>query len=321
MTSVGVYDNNFPLRALAVTVDTKANSFVYTSAVNPNSPSYTWSTAIKSAIALVELDDVLAQQPCPVCRGKDQGTMLAFSALQSVNAEAMVIALLDPKGEPLASDLYRTLDTLNPPTEAQRSQDLIIVDPGVGFFVAIKAGQLAASQPMEVYALSNGASSYLLLDELPSNGTILFGVGEKDAIFQSSKASSPRIQQLYDGRTTIFDVNGHPLLLPKEVRCNPGLEPGHQAGAVQQQREADPLLERPGDRLPRERRSGLSRPGRPVPAAAEILVDYSRASATTAPRAWVVAKDGSRTPVRMQRLTESLIEQYRDKLYAVQGPS
>jgi hypothetical protein len=58
-----------------------------------------------------------------------------------------------------------------------------------------------------------------------------------------------------------------------------------------------------------------------VPAAAEILVDYSRASATTAPLAWVVAKDKTRTPMRMQRVTDSLLDQYRDQLYAVQGPS
>ena len=318
---IAVYDNNFPFRALAVTVDTKTDSFVYTSAVNPNSPSYTWSTANKSAIALVPLDDVLAQQECPVCRGKNQGTMLAFSSLSSANAEVINIALLDLEGQPLASDLYRILDTLNPPTENQQSAPVIIVDPGVEFFVAIQTGQLAAPQPMEVYALSNGASSYLLLEKLPSNGTTLFGVGEKDAIFQSSKASSPRIQQLYDGRTTSFDVNGHPLLLPKEVAATQDWN--RATKQVRYSSNAKRTLtwnvQVTGSRVSGE--AGWVALAVPVPAAAEILVDYSRASATTAPRAWVVAKDGSRTPVRMQRVTESLIEQYRDELYAVQGPS
>jgi len=318
---IAVYDNNFPLRALAVTVDTNTDSFVYTSAVNPNSPSYTWSTANGSAIALVELDDVLERQECPVCRGKDRGTMLAFSAKRSVNAQAIAIVLLDPQGQPLASDLYRVLDTLNPPTEEQQSMPLVIVDPGVEFLVGIQTGQLAAPQPMEVYALSNGASSYLLLEELPANGLTLFGVGGEAATFQSTDASSPRIQQLYDGRATSYDINGHPLQLPKEVVAVQDWN--RAAKQVRYSSNAKRTLSW-NVQVTSVRDSGEAgwvALGVPVPAGAEILVDYSRASATTAPLAWVIAKDGSRTPVRMQPVTESLIEQYRDELYVVQGPS
>lgn len=318
---IAVYDNNFPLRALAVTVDTNTDSFVYTSALNPNSPSYTWSTANGSTIALVGLDDVLAQQPCPVCRGKDQGTMLAFSAKPTVNAEEITIGLLDPQGQPLASDLYQVLDTLNPPTEEQQSTPLIIVDPGVEFIVAIQAGQLAESQPLEVYALSNGASSYLLLEDLPANGIVLFGVGDDTATFQASRATSPRIQQVYDGRTTSYDVNGHPLELPKEVSVNQDWN--RAARQVRYSSSAKQTLawnvQVTGVRNSGE--AGWVGLGVTVPAAAEILVDYSRASATTAPLAWVITKDGRRTPVTMQRVTESLIEQYRDELYVTQGPS
>lgn len=318
---IAVYDNNFPFRALAVTVDTNTDSFVYTSAVNPNSPSYTWSTANGSTIALVELDDVLAQQPCPVCRGKDQGTMLAFSSTSTVNADSIAIALLDLEGQPLAPDLYQVMDTLNPPTEAEQSTPLIIVDPGVEFLVAIQSGPLAAPQPMEVYALSNGASSYLLLEDLPANGTTVFGVGEDAATFQSTEASSPRIQQLYDGRTTSYDVNGHPLALPEEVVASQDWN--RTAKQVRYSSNAKRTLawnvqvtgvRNSGD-------AGWVALGVRVPAGGEILVDYSRASATTAPLAWVMTKDGSRTPVRMQPVTESLIEQYRDELYVVQGPS
>ena len=247
--------------------------------------------------------------------------MLAFSSMPSVNADAIDIALLDLEGEPLTSDLYRVLQPLNPPTENQQSAPLIIVDPGVQFFVAIQAGKLAASQPLEVYALSNGASSYLLLDDLPSNGTILFGVSEDSAIFQSSKASSPRIQQVYDGRTTSYDVNGHPLLLPKGVSADQDWN--RATKQVRYSSNATKTLSW-NVQVTGIRDSGEAAwvaLGVPVPAAAEILVDYSQASATTAPLAWVIAKDKTRTPVRLQPVTESLIEQYRDKLYVVQGPS
>lgn len=318
---IAVYDNNFPFRALAVTVDTNTDSFVYTSATDPNSPSYTWSTATGSTIALVDVDDVLAQQPCPVCRGKDQGTMLAFSSWSTVNSEAIAIGLLDLEGQPLAEDLYRALSPLNPPTEAQQSAPLIVVDPGVEFMVAIQAGQLAEPQPMEVYALSNGASQYLLLEDLPANGTTLFGVGENSALFQSSKASSPRIQQLYDGRTTSYDVNGHPLALPREVSVNQDWN--RSTKQVRYSSSATRALtwnvQVTGVRDSGE--AGWVALGVSVPAGATILVDYSRASATTAPLAWIVAKGGGRTPVTMQPVTENLIEQYRDEIYVTQGPS
>jgi hypothetical protein len=321
MYDIAVYDNNYPLRALAVTVDTNTDSFVYTSATNPNSPSYTWSTANNSTIALVDLDDVLGQQPCPVCRGKDEGTMLAFSSWATANAGAITIGLLDLEGQPLADDLYRVLDTLNPPTEEQTSSPLIVVDPGVEFLVAIQAGKLAEAQPVEVYAMSNGASEYLILEELPSNGTALFGVGKNSAIFQSSKASSPRIQQLYDGRTTSYDVNGHPLLLPKEVMASQTWD--RSAKQVRYSSNAKRTLawnvQVTGIRDSGQ--AGWVALGVKVPAGAEILVDYARASATTAPQAWVIAQDKTRTPLRMQPVTESLIEQYRDDIYVVQGPS
>jgi len=318
---IAVYDNNFPFRALAVTVDTKTDSFVYTSATDPSSPSYTWSTANKSTMALVEVDDLLPRQPCPVCRGRDQGTMLAFNPWATVNSEAITIGLLDLEGEPLAADLYRVLNPLNPPTEAQQSTPLMIVDPGVDFLVAIQAGQLAESQPVEVYALSNGASQYLLLEELRSNSTTLFGVGDDSALFQSSRASSPRIQQLYDGRTTSYDVNGHPLALPKDVIVNQNWDRSRKQ--VRYSTTATRALtwnvQVTGVRDTGE--AGWVALGVSVPAGAEILVDYSRASATRAPLAWIVAKGGDRTPLTMQPVTENLIEQYRDEIYVTQGPS
>lgn len=318
---IAVYDNNFPLRALAVTVDTTTDSFVYTSATNPNAPTYTWSTANNSTISLVPLDDVLAQQPCPVCRGKDQGTMLAFSSWSAVNADAITIALLDVSGQPLAEDLYRVMDTLNPATEKQQSAPLIVVDPGVEFLVALQTGSLPDPQPIEIYAMSNGASEYLLLEELPPNGTTIFGVGETSAIFQSTKATSPRIQQLYDGRTTSYDVNGHPLQLPRGVVASQDWNRSTKQVRYSStaKRALDWNVQVTGIRDSGQ--AGWVAIDVAVPAGGEILVDYSNASASTAPLAWVIAKDKTRTALTMQKVTESLIEQYRDEVYVTQGPS
>ncbi len=318
---IAVYDNNFPLRALAVTVDTTTDSFVYTSATDPNSPSYTWSTANESTISLVEIDDLLGQQPCPVCRGKDQGTMLAFSSISQVNAGVVGIDLLDLEGQPLAPSLYRIVSTLNPPTEEVQNIPVIFVNPGVEFTVAIQVGQLSGSQSFEVYALSNGASQYLLLDELRSNSASIFAVGGDKSLFQSTKASSPRVQQLYDGPTTSYDVNGHPVALPKEVFANQDWNRSKKQ--VRYSSTATGALiwnvQVAGTRTTGE--AGWVGIGVSVPAGGEILVDYSGASATKAPLAWVIDKDKTRTPLVMQRVTPELLEQYRDQLYVVQGPS
>lgn len=317
---IAVYDNNFPFRALAVTVDTNTDTFVYTSATDPNSPSYTWSSENGSTIALIPLDDVLAQQPCPVCRGKDQGTLVAFSSSLKVNFGGIRIGLLGSDFQPLASNLYRVLRPANPPTEKFQSTPLIMVKPGVEFVVAIQTEQLPAKQPMEVYALSNGASEYLLLDTLPSNTTSYFGVGEDGALFQSSKASSPRIQQLYDGRSASYDVNGHPIALPKGViatqEWNRAKSKVRYSSSATQTLTWNVQVTGVRDKA----KAGWVALGALVPPGGEILVDYSRASETVAPSAWVVAKDGSRTAVRMEPVTKALIKQQRDQIYVMQGP-
>jgi hypothetical protein len=316
---IAVYDNNFPLRGLAVTVDTKTDSFVYTSATNPGSPTYTWSTANQSTISLIEIDDLLAQQPCPICRGKDQGTMLAFSSLSGANFDAIDIGLLDTEGQPLAPNLYREVSTLNPPTEAARNIPVIFVNPGVDFFVAINVRQLSGSQSFEVYALSNGASQYLLLDALDSNSTTLFGVDGQSAIFQSSAASSPRMQQLYDGRTTSYDVNGHPLALPKDVFVNQDWNRAKKQVRYSSTstRTLDWNVQVTGVRT--EGDAGWVGLGVSVPPGGEILVDYSGATATKAPLAWVIDKGNNRTPVKIELITPALIKQYGDDLYVVKG--
>lgn len=318
---IAVYDNNFPFRALAVTIDTKDDSFLYTSAINPNAPNYTWSTGNESTIALIPLTEVLGVQQCPVCRGADQGTLVAFNSVESANADQITVSLLDSDGNPLDPSLYRVLSNLNPDTKKQVSVPVIVVEPAVEFGILLRTGTLATSQPVEVYALSNGNSEYLLLEDVPSNNTIVFGVGRAETLFESGKASSPRMQQLYDGRTTSYDVNGHPIALPAQVMAHQKWDRTKQQVRYwsQAKRTLAWNVQVTGARESVE--AGWVGLGVKVPPAAEILVDYSKASATIAPKAWVVAKDGSRTAITMQPVTQTLIEQTRKEIYVSQGPS
>jgi len=319
---IAVYDNNFPMRARAVTVDTNDDTFTYTSAINPSAPGIEWSTETQSNIGLVSVADMLEPQTCPVCLGPDQGTLVTISPLKADNVEQIGIGLIDPSGQPLDPSTYRALSPLNPPTKAQITQPVIIIDPSVGEFgIVVNTEDLPSKQSLELYAISNGEAQYVLLDELASNSSTIFGVGGPEGIaFTSDAPSSPRILQLSDQPGVSFDVNGHPLDLPAGVE-------------VQQQWNTDRERIEYRSNAKKALRwniqiGGLDNSGGQeyvglnvrVPAGAKIVVDYTNASATVPPKAWVRDADGNRKPITLQPVTEQLVNEYRDELYVSKGP-
>jgi hypothetical protein len=58
-----------------------------------------------------------------------------------------------------------------------------------------------------------------------------------------------------------------------------------------------------------------------VPAGGKLVVDYSKVSKSSPPRAWVQSASGQRTSVTLEAVTEQLIDTYRDQLYEVVGPN
>ena len=318
---IAVYDNNFPMRARAVTVDTNADSFTYTSGLNPSSPGITWDSATTGRMSLVPVSESLGIQPCPVCIGPDQGTLVTISSVNADNADQIAIGLVDENFEPLDESKYQLFSPLNPPTQQQISQPVITVEPGVNFGIVVQTGGLASKQALEVYAISNGEAQYVLLDELVSDSYSTFGVGRSDgALFVSSAPSSPRILQLSDQPGVSFDVNGHPLNLPANVEVD------------QQWNTAKERIEYRSNAKKALRWNiqigGLDNSGGReyvglnvrVPAGGKIVVDYTNASATVPPKAWVQDKDGNRKSITMQPVTEQLVNEYRDALYVSEGP-
>ena len=57
-----------------------------------------------------------------------------------------------------------------------------------------------------------------------------------------------------------------------------------------------------------------------VPAGGTIVVDYTNASDTVPPQAWIRTASGEREPFTLQPVTEQLINEYRDELYVSRGP-
>jgi len=319
---IAVYDNNFPMRARAVTVDTNDDTFTYASAINPSAPGIEWSTETQGRIGLVSVADMLEEQTCPVCLGPDQGTLVTISPLQADNAEQIGIGLVDSSGQPLEASNYRALSPLNPPTKAQITQPVITIDPSVEeFAIVVNTGDLTSKQSLELYAISNGEAQYVLLDELASNSSTVFGVGGPEGIaFVSDAPSSPRILQLSDQPGVSFDVNGHPLDLPAGVEVEQQWNTKRER--IEYRSNAKKALRWNVQIGGLDNSGGQEYVGLNVrvPAGAKIVVDYTNASATVPPKAWVRDADGNREPVTLQPVTEQLVNEYRDELYVSTGP-
>ena len=328
---IAVYDNNFPNKPLAVTVDTVADTFYYTSATDPGSDSYTWSTDDGSILSLDSLDDTLAVQDCPVCRGKDQGTMVAFNAwsAENVAADAIGFGLVDAELDPLSEDLYRVIEVLNPNPQDEDgnflnklvSMPVVFVNPGVEFGIRVMTDDLPVKQPLEIWALSNGDSEYLLVDDLASNAETGLFVGKAASVALSDAPMSPRLVSLHDGPRKGFQVNAHPLTLPAGVEASQ--EWDRKAGRVRLSSSAKKSLNWNVQVLGDDAKAEWNWVAKSVtvPSGAEILVDYSNSSPTAAPQAWLVDKSGARTPISLVKVTDVLLDQDRAELYDLQGPS
>lgn len=318
---IAVYDNNYPMRARAVTVDTNDDTFTYTSAVNPSAPGIEWSTETQAGIGLVSVADLVEEQPCPVCLGPDQGTLVTISSLAADNAEGIGIALIGTDGQELDPTLYRVLSPLNPPIKDRITQPVITVEPGVQFGIVVETENLASKQSLELYAISNGEAQYVLLDELRSNSTTVFGVGGTDGVaFTSDAPSSPRILQLSDQPGVSFDVNGHPLNLPANVEVKQ--QWNTKSERIEYRSDAKKALRWNVQVGGLDNDGGREYVGLNVrvPAGAKIVIDYTNASATVPPKAWVRTADGDRRSITLQPVTKQLVNEYRDELYVSRGP-
>jgi hypothetical protein len=319
---IAVYDNNFPMRARAVTIDTKQDTFTYTWKLDPSAPGIEWNTEFGGRIGLVPIEEALKTQTCPVCVGEDQGTLLAFSSIKKANEDAVGHGLIDEQGNELSKDLYRQISPLNPPTDGVVSSPVIFVNAGVKFGVQVDTVELAAEQSMEIYAISNGEAQYVLLDKLASNSSTKFGVGGLDGtLFFSDAESSPRILQLSDQPGVSFDVNGHPLNLPANAqvtqRWNTKTERVVYESTANKALRWNIQIGGLDDRGGREYVGLKIR----VPAGGQIVVDYTNANSQQPPKAWIRDKDGNREAITLQPVTKQLINDYRDEIYITQGPS
>ncbi len=212
LIEIAVYDNNFPNQNRAVLVDPVSNTFAYSGALNPESEQLLWegNNLDGTVLGLVPVDNTLAKQRCPVCIGPDQGTFIATSAIDKVNA-GLSLELLDLEGNALSPDDYEVLQPLNPPTGKEVSLPMLFVDPGVSYQLVIDGRAMVKPESLEVYVMSNGKSA-ILVDELFRPGTVSEFIVERSAkssAYVSTKRSSPRVQEAIEVKGASLVLNGH----------------------------------------------------------------------------------------------------------------
>jgi len=324
LIEIAVYDNNFPNLARAVLVDPATNTFRYSGSLNPAEDTLLWegNNVEGSSLNLVSVQDTLERQSCPVCIGPDQGSFVAFAAVDKVNMNLM-FDLRDLKGESLDPSDYRVLNPLNPPTGKEVTLPMVIVKPGVSYRLIIDGRNMKRVEQLELYVMANGKASELILEDFAPGTIAEFVVDRKkrQSGFLASKTTSPRVVEA-------IEIAGASLVLNGRIKVLQG------GTRVSQRTDAKNGITRYSSNSKRSEMwnmqatyEGLTSESSFVAlnltlAPKDVLVlKYKYWDGASAPKLWIDKKgDGSLDQrVPMTRVTPALIAASEDDLYVSKG--
>ena len=227
---VAIYDNNFPMRAAVMTVDTVADTFTFSAVTNPDEPRYRWTTESGSSLHLVNIVDaqIMDRAPCPVCTAADdQGALVAFSAVAEANSTArggVAVALQSQDGTPLPEDVYTYLPPTQP-TGGRAALGTFLVDPGIDYVVQVSGGTVTGSQPLEVYEFRGGKAAYTVLDDVKSDSVSTLSWNGDELAVRGSRRIEPRLVLVHDKPRRSAQANGHMLNAPAGVTATQAWDP------------------------------------------------------------------------------------------------
>ncbi len=321
---IAVYDNNWPNQERAVHVDTIANTFEYQGQTNPAEASLLWSSQDNGFIGLASVADTLGPLTCPICRGRDHGTFVAFSAVAEKNAGIEIdVQALD--GSALPPSSFQVLSPLNPPDSGLAGLPMIIVKPGVSFRIVLDAGAIASRQPLEVYAMEPTTSRYVDLDDVLPGTTHVFAfdVKSKDSLVAASNSSSPRLLQTVERPGSSTTLNGHLLALRPGSAATQDWDKAARHMTYRSSARRATTWNVQATRTTDTGTSDFVALSVPVPAGASIVVDYGQWTKAAGPKAWVDLDDDGTpdTPITFQPVTRALLLGHADELFVQQGPS
>lgn len=321
---IAVYDNNYPNQARAVQVDTVAGTFTYNGATNPQATNFTWTGNNQDGgfLGLTPVNDILAQQACPICPGPESGALIAFSAIKKENADGFNAALLSPDGQPLPPSAYRVLPQPNPPNTTTANLPMLIIKPGIPFILDVDTTGMKSEQNLEVYAMAQGTTRYALLEAVKPGTVERFAYDPKtrDVALLSNKRGTPRLLISAEDPNFSHVVNAHllraaPLTAVEQEWDKKGKRVVYRASAKQPTRW-NVQVEREGARSG----AGFVAINQVVPRNASIVVDYGKWT-PSGPEVWIDrGSDGSLDArITMQLITPALIKRYEASLYREQG--
>jgi hypothetical protein len=321
---IAVYDNNYPNQARAVQVDTVAGTFSYNGATNPQATNFTWTGNNQDGgfLGLTPVNDILAQQACPICPGPESGALIAFSAIKKENADGFNAALLTPDGQPLPESDYQVLPQSNPPNTKTANLPMLIIKPGIPFILDVDTTGMKSEQNLEVYAMAQGTTRYALLEAVKPGTVERFAYDPKtrDVALLSNKRGTPRLLISAEDPNFSHVVNAHllraaPLTAVEQQWDKQGKRVIYRASAKQPTRW-NVQVEREGARSG----AGFVAINQVVPRNASIVVDYGKWT-PSGPEVWIDrGSDGSLDErITMQLITPALIKRYEASLYREQG--
>ena len=324
LIEIAVYDNNFPNLARAVLVDPVSNTFSYSGSLNPAEDTLLWegNNIEGSSLNLLSVQETLERQSCPVCIGPDQGSFVAFAAVDKANQD-LDFVLLDLKGEPLDKTDYQIVSPLNPPTGKEITLPMVIVDPGVSYRLIINGIDMKKTEDLELYVMANGKVNELFLEGFTPGTLAEFVVDRKNeqSGYQASKTTSPRVVQTIEVERASLVLNGRIKILRGETK-------------VSQRTDAKKGITRYSSNSKRTESwnmqatyEGLTRDSSFVAldlqlAPKDVLVlNYKNWDGRGAPALWIDNKgDGSLDQrVPMTAVTPALIAASKDDLYVSKG--
>lgn len=196
---IAVYDNNYPFKERAIHVDTIADSWEYQVLINPNAPAtIAAGDATTQSIQLQSVAQSLTTQECVVCKGGRNTNLVKMNPVSKEVWQTMNWDLLEVSGQPLSTDRYSVLqsvDSANPDFAAVPALD---VAPGDGFIFVVSTEDSTPDFPLTVTDLSVSGVKKVSVPRFPggAQGSVVLDAAGIFG-FVGTVATKPRMERVF----------------------------------------------------------------------------------------------------------------------------
>lgn len=305
---IAVYDNNFPFQERAVHVDTIADTWAYEVLLNPSAPAtIAEGDATTKTLQLVEVNDSLAVQECPVCLGGRDTNLVLFDPIPTEAANAIELRLQDFQGEALPDDRYEVLASLDSHNPDLGSPPTLDISPGNGYRLIVDGSDVEEDIPLTVteaaaegvkmvtqLGFPAGAIGMVIYDQ---DGTFGFGasVPTKPRMIHAFPDGVRHYTAITYGGDEVDADNGREITVRRSAEYMAFGDANDAGGSM----TVTVTLERRGESK-KFRATTVS-----YPAGGQLIVDYSDWKRVNQRPAFGIDTDGNGTidiPVKMKRV-------------------